>query len=616
MRHATAVGVALLYAVATALPSLLLWYALRTRRDSPTARAFAATMAALSLWSGAYLLRLFVSGTAQFALTVVAFTGVAFVPVALLVFAFRYTDRNRFVIRETVTLLSVVPVATVVVLATNPLHGLFYRSIGTASVGSLTTLDGVAGPWFWLHTAYSYGLLAVASGLLVAFGVRRRRLYRVQAVFLVIGVVVAWGANVAVLGGLTPYPDIDLTPVGLAAGVAFLGVAVFRARLVDVTPVARDAVVAALDDCVVVVENGRVVDANPAARRLLRTDAPVGERAVDVLPEAVVEASRKSARTADPDPNEVDLDPDEANPNPDQTDLDDHDVGGGEREDGVVGIVHDGTRRWYRLRTIPLGRDIDNGAETDLRPSVWRVPGGEDEGPPATVLLLTDVTDQRHHLRRLRKQNEQLEEFAAAAAHDLRNPLNVIDGYAELARETGDETHFERIQQAVDRMNRLVDDLLALGRRGRLVESTSAVSLAEAAERAWQGIDTRDATLEIEAGEPVPADADRLVQLLENLFANAVQQDPAVTVTVGRTPDGFYVADDGPGIPSADHERVFDYGYTTRETGSGFGLAVVETVADAHGWEVSVTEGQAGGARFEVTGVTDLDDTRQPVLAD
>ncbi|WP_276260376.1 histidine kinase N-terminal 7TM domain-containing protein [Haloglomus litoreum] len=584
MVDSTAASVSLLYAVATALPALLLGYALRTRRDSPTARAFAATMGGLICWSGAYLLRLFVDGTAQFALTVAAFVGVAGVPVALLTFTLRYTDRERYVTANTVALLSVLPATTVLVLATNPLHGLFYRSMGAAAVGSLSTITAEAGPWFWVHTAYSYGLLAVASALLVAFGVSRRRLYRAQAAGLILGVFVAWATNAAFLVGLTPFPDIDLTPVGLAAGVTCLGVAVFRARLVDVTPIARNAVVEALDDGVVVIEGGRIVDANPAARAILRVEAPVGEAAAAALPGPVVDAARRGVQTAD----------------------------GGE---GVVDIVQDGKRRWYRVRAIPLDRGGVAGSDRAQVPLSTAIDAGR-EGPPATVLLLTDVTARRHHLRRLRKQNEQLEEFAAAAAHDLRNPLNVIDGYTELARESGDPAHFDRIEQASDRMSRLVEDLLALGRRGRLVESTSAVSLPEVAERAWQSIESQDATLAVSASDTVPADADRLVQLLENLFANAVQQDPGVTVTVGRMPDGFYVADDGPGIPQDEREQVFDYGYTTRETGSGFGLSIVETVADAHGWEVQVTESEDGGARFEITGVTGFDDVPEPVSAD
>jgi len=79
--------------------------------------------------------------------------------------------------------------------------------------------------------------------------------------------------------------------------------------------------------------------------------------------------------------------------------------------------------------------------------------------------------------------------------------------------------------------------------------------------------------------------------------------DDAVTITVGDLSDGFYLEDDGPGIPESEHDTVFDAGYTTSEDGTGFGLSIVERVAEAHGWEIRVGESEAGGARFEVTGV-------------
>ncbi|PSQ27363.1 hypothetical protein BRD03_07260 [Halobacteriales archaeon QS_9_68_17] len=65
----------------------------------------------------------------------------------------------------------------------------------------------------------------------------------------------------------------------------------------------------------------------------------------------------------------------------------------------------------------------------------------------------------------------------------------------------------------------------------------------------------------------------------------------------------FVVADDGPGISPEDNERVFESGYTTRENGTGYGLSVVERIAEAHGWSVTVTDSESGGARFEFTGV-------------
>nr|WP_079991684.1 ATP-binding protein [Halobaculum gomorrense] len=72
---------------------------------------------------------------------------------------------------------------------------------------------------------------------------------------------------------------------------------------------------------------------------------------------------------------------------------------------------------------------------------------------------------------------------------------------------------------------------------------------------------------------------------------------------VGVLDDGFYIEDDGPGIPENKREDVFDAGYSTAEDGAGFGLSIVKHVAEAHGWEIQVTDGSEGGARFEITGI-------------
>ncbi|PSQ13647.1 hypothetical protein BRC98_01200, partial [Halobacteriales archaeon QS_7_68_65] len=71
-------------------------------------------------------------------------------------------------------------------------------------------------------------------------------------------------------------------------------------------------------------------------------------------------------------------------------------------------------------------------------------------------------------------------------------------------------------------------------------------------------------------------------------------------IRVGRSPGGFYVEDDGPGIAENEREKVFDSGYTTGEEGTGMGLSIVETIATAHGWAIDVTDGAGDGARFEI----------------
>ena len=255
--------------------------------------------------------------------------------------------------------------------------------------------------------------------------------------------------------------------------------------------------------------------------------------------------------------------------------------------------------------------------------------------------------------QRLRVQNERLEEFASVVSHDLRNPLNVAEGRLALAREECDSDHLEHVADALERSDALIDDFLSRARVGDEVVETTTCDLAEAVASCWRNVETGDATLRIETGDAVRGDPDRLQRLLENLVRNSVehgstssraqpddvteqssvgsqttqQSDDAgraatnggpavgdgtgdgagsrdgVTVTVGSLDDGFYVADDGPGIPETERASVFEAGYTTAENGTGFGLHIVKRAVDAHGWTVRVTESDGGGARFEVRGV-------------
>ncbi|WP_439026534.1 PAS domain S-box protein [Haloarchaeobius sp. DT45] len=224
------------------------------------------------------------------------------------------------------------------------------------------------------------------------------------------------------------------------------------------------------------------------------------------------------------------------------------------------------------------------------------------------VILLVpegrDITARIERERELERQNERLDQFTSVVSHDLRNPLVVAKTTLELARQDPDTEHFDRIERAHERIETLIEDLLTLAREGQRVEETEPVDLCEVAEVAWQTVGTDGATLTVGADEwVVEADEPRLRQLLENLLANAVAYggaDVHVRVGVLAAKEGFYVADDGPGIPEDDREKVFEHGYSTADEGTGFGLSIVEGIAEAHGWSVDATESEDGGARFEV----------------
>jgi len=172
---------------------------------------------------------------------------------------------------------------------------------------------------------------------------------------------------------------------------------------------------------------------------------------------------------------------------------------------------------------------------------------------------------------------------------------------------------------------------------GEVVEETEPVGLGEQVRTAWGHVDTGSADLVVESDLPFAADPDRLQHVLENLIRDAIEHGgDGVTVRVGRldgsrdgpggaewngrgdagrdvepgeatgSEAGFYVEDDGPGLPPGQADGAFEPGETSGEA-SGLGLRIVGRMVDAHGWGVTPTESRTGGARFEVTGVDSID---------
>jgi signal transduction histidine kinase len=269
------------------------------------------------------------------------------------------------------------------------------------------------------------------------------------------------------------------------------------------------------------------------------------------------------------------------------------------------------------------------GGERDYLARVVPLPDDDDADG---CIVFTDITAQRERTRELIQQRDRLDEFASIVSHDLRNPLEVAKIQLEAAWNRGDDVHFEKVETAHDRMERIIEDVLTLARQGQVIDEIGEATLSIVVDDAWGSVSAPNSTVHVSEDAVLAADSDRLQELLENLFRNAVEHgstsseqapdavengstsseqapdvgehaEPGVTVSVGLTDDGFYVADDGPGIPEEDRDRVFEGGFSTSSEGTGLGLVIVSRIADAHGWEVSVGESSEGGALFTFSDV-------------
>ena len=186
--------------------------------------------------------------------------------------------------------------------------------------------------------------------------------------------------------------------------------------------------------------------------------------------------------------------------------------------------------------------------------------------------------------------------------HDLQNPLNVAIGNLINAKAEADSGihRLERAESALDRMVSLIDRLEELSKTGTIVSSPGRHDIVPIAQSVWGACETTGATLEIEPFR-LEASKEGLRRILENLFTNAIEHGSATTVRIVPSADeeGFLVEDDGSGIDSDQHHRIFDVGMTTSSSGRGLGLGIVEEIASAHGWTVTAAGAPSGGLRIE-----------------
>jgi len=287
-------------------------------------------------------------------------------------------------------------------------------------------------------------------------------------------------------------------------------------------------------------------------------------------------------------------------------------------------------------RTYEATLETASGEEIEAEATMALIPSEDDEAS-ARVAVVRDVTERNERKQKLERQNQRLESFASMLAHELRNPVNIGQIYSQQLPEEDDSEAVAYVTEAFDRIEDMIDVMLVLARGRDAVGRGSTICLEDVAREAWEDVTAAEATLEVDLDLAIEADETYVRHVFRNLYDDAVEHgstsnrtesgdavehgspsnrpeaDDAVehggedvAVTVGDLPTGFYVADDGCGIPDEDRGAVFDAGYTTAggEGGTGLGLAFVRELADVYEWTCSVSESESGGAQFEFTDVT------------
>ena len=270
-------------AVVSAALALFTW----RRRSTSGAMPFVLLTLAVAVWSLGYALEL---GSADLSAKVfwarIQYLGVVMVPVAWLAVVLQYTGREKWLTRRNVALLTIEPLVTLLLVWTNDVHGLIWSNIRLDTSGLFSVMDFTRGAWYWINVGYSYLLLLLGTLVLIRALIRSPSLYRGQASALLIGALAPWVGNALYVSGLSPFPHLDLTPFAFTLSCLAVAWGLFYFQLLDIVPVARDAVIEGMSDGVMVLDaQNRIVDLNPAAGQIIGrpVSEAIGQSAAQIL---------------------------------------------------------------------------------------------------------------------------------------------------------------------------------------------------------------------------------------------------------------------------------------------------------------------------------------------
>lgn len=515
--------------------------------DRDTRRSLGALLGLSACWSALQLVHVFPPEPRLAAVSHVAglVLGLATIGVWLY-FCSAYTGRSYHRNPRYRKLTVAVFLALAVSIAANPWHGLYFEvALKRTPFPYVTTQEQ---PVFWLGVALTYFVGMFGFHMLLEVFEERNQ-GAMKPALLVVAALLPIVFDAA--GHVSQPPFLQLNYEAVGFGLFSIAVLfVVKEPYFAVSRFGRMQLVDEIDDPVLLVgHEGYVRDYNDTAR--------------ETFPEL-----------ADPDGDRLEHVADEFDADP---------FADGE----AVELRIDGESRYFVVSNTPIAV------------------GATEIG---LAVLFTEITEIERQRRELRRKDEQLEGFATALAHELRNSVGIVSGQLELvSRTAGDDldpevrSRFETIVEETADMEAIVDDLNTLARYGQTISGTSPVDVGDAARAAHRRVDADELELRVRDTGEIEADGDRLRELFQNAFRFA-EENGASNVDVTVSEGEFAIADDGRPLCEFDEEKVFAYGNAVPDSETALLLPNVRMLAVNHGWEVFVPDEYTEGAKIAITG--------------
>jgi PAS domain S-box-containing protein len=540
-----------LSAIITASLAMYGWH----NRKIPVAQPFTLLMAAATLWTlGEAIQGLNVSLAISVIVNTIEYPGIVIVPVAWFILSLYYTGRKRYVTRTTLSLLFIIPTISVFLVATNPVHYLFYTSFSPRVVDGITIWLFNHGPLFPIHIVYTY-LLSILAFILVLIQlfVQFDR-YRKQTLILLVASAIPLIFNIMYVIQPNGLPEYDLTPFSFTIMGILIALGIIRYRLFSAVPIAQSSLYETMSDAVFVTDSDReIIDLNPAAIALVAKPAGwvIGKPLPSIFPEM---GSNWDCRD---------------NTNEARTDIE---------------ISRNGLINFYEVIKFPLF---------------------SDKAGIGCLITLRNITDRHNAQAALETANRKLNLLSDITRHDIMNQLTILLGYVELVKEKSSDTeilgYIEREEHAASTIREQIQftrEYQNIGMKAPLWQDVRKTFHDAAHQHATGviGINADMADLEVYAD---PLFQKAFYNLIDNSLRYGGDQMKNIRVSWVEGLSGLVITyeDNGRGIPDNEKMRIFERGFG--KTG-GQGLFLVQEILAITGITIRESGIPGAGARFEI----------------
>ena len=557
------------------------------KRHNETARSMSVLFVMAALWSLSDLLSAVYEDTSpKLFWDKFAYIGVAIIPVLWFTFSIRYTNPGKNINNKKMILLYIFPVITVFVVFTNDLHHLFQIKMKYLKVGTFNITNPDFGIWFFLHTFYSYALFIIGTVLLIKKLIRQPAIYRKQSIIMGLGALVPFLGNLIYTLDILP-TIMDLSVLSFAiTGIMFFW-AMYKYKLFDLVPAAREKVIESMDEIIVVLDSkDRIIDINSVGKKILCKNSTniIGEEFLSTV---------ESNRTA----FEKHM----------------HSV----RTNKKLSLVVEGEKRYFNFKINPL---FDSKSNINGK-----------------FIIMHDISSLDETMKKLNESRKAAEEanksksaFLASMSHEIRTPLNGIIGMAHLLETANltDEEHeyLKSINYSANSLLQIINDILDFSKieAQKMELEKTTFNLKELLTTIINSFlymkEEKDVDLQLNIDHDVPdavlGDPVRLRQILINLIGNAFKftSKGSIKTSVKKIKEAkdyielkFSVSDTGIGIPKNKIDNLFesfkqlDSATTRKYGGTGLGLAIVKNLVNLMGGQIQVDSEINKGSIFTFT---------------